>query len=349
MKTRVSSTVLSMTREQPHRSQEVEQGIIRWVSERIGEIILSAVKLLERTEMIEEIRLRVNQPLIIRTEKSDYFLAASGGFGTKTNAYMVTKEDLLEILERMTYSSIYAAEEELRQGFLTLPGGHRVGISGETVVEHGKIRTIRNISALNIRLARHPDTKVLDLLQVLLDKNKTLYHTLLVSPPRAGKTTILRLLIRHLSDGVADLGVEGQTVGVVDERSEIAGMWQGTPSFNLGCRTDILDRCPKAQGLNMLIRSMSPSVVAVDELGGPEDVSALHDAVSSGVKILATAHAGTLEELKKRAYLKELFHDQVFERIVILSRARGPGTIDGVYDVRTGNELFKGLKRLNIN
>jgi stage III sporulation protein AA len=132
-----------------------------------------------------------------------------------------------------------------------------------------------------------------------------------------------------------EIGLAGQTVGVVDERSEIAGMWQGVSSFDLGCRTDVLDRCPKAQGLNMLIRSMSPSVVAVDELGGPEDAAVLQDAVRCGVKILATAHASTLEELQRRVYLKALFEHQVFERAVILSRNNGPGTIEGVYDLLT--------------
>jgi stage III sporulation protein AA len=142
--------------------------------------------------------------------------------------------------------------------------------------------------------------------------------------------------------------LEGQTVGVVDERSEIAGMWQGISSFDLGCRTDVLDRCPKAQGLNMLIRSMSPTVVAVDELGGPEDAAALHDALRCGVKILATAHAGTLEELCRRVYLKELFQNQVFERVVILSRSRGPGTVEGVYDLISGRELSgRGSLKLN--
>jgi stage III sporulation protein AA len=130
---------------------------------------------------------------------------------------------------------------------------------------------------------------------------------------------------------------------VVDERSEIAGMWQGIPSFDLGCRTDILDRCPKVQGLNMLIRSMAPSVVAVDELGGPEDAAALNDAVRCGVKVLATAHAATLEEIRRRAFLQDLFQPPIFERVVILSRDRGPGTLAGVYE-SSGRELSKSLK-----
>lgn len=341
---RASSPLVTIKKSAIQDTRTEEEAICRWLSDQLGQILKKAIQLLNNTENIEEIRVRINKPLMIRTEKKEYFLSSSGQFGTQFNSYNVTKEDLLESLERMTYSSIYAAEEEMRQGFITLPGGHRVGISGETVVEHGKIRTIRNISAINIRLARQPEISI-EILKLLLDKNKTIHHSLLVSPPRAGKTTALRFLVKQLSDGVSSLGLKGQTVGVVDERSEIAGMWQGIPSFDLGCRTDILDRCPKALGLNMLIRSMSPSVVAVDELGSPEDISALKEAVRCGVRLLATAHAGSFEELERRECLKELLQNKTFERVVILSRANGPGTIEGVYDLVSGYDLYKGVKR----
>lgn len=352
MKGRLSSPLMNIKKESVSKAG-IEEDIARLLSEQLARILLQAVGLVNKREFIEEIRLRVNQPLTLRTAKNDYFITSSGQIGSNVNSYLVTKEDLLNTLERMTFSSIYAAEEELRQGFLTLPGGHRVGISGETVVEDGKIRILRNISALNIRLARQPEVDVkFNLLKLLLDKNKNFCHTLLVSPPRAGKTTILRLLVKQLSEGLPSIGLEGQTVGVVDERSEIAGMWQGTPSFDLGCRTDVLDRCPKALGLNMLIRSMSPSVVAVDELGGPEDVAALKEAVRCGVKVLATAHAGSLEELLRREHFKEMLQAQAFERVVILSRAKGPGTIEGVYDMLTDCNLLKkvnGLSMVNKN
>lgn len=347
MRCRISSPIINIKQETVQTTDTAED-IMHWLSEQLGEIILQTFRLWDKIEIVEEIRLRVKQPLILRTEKNDYFLTSSGQFGSKDNSYIVTKEDLLSTLEKMTHSSIYAVEEELRQGFLTLPGGHRVGISGEAVVEYGKIRTLRNISALNIRLARQPKTGAVKLLKLLIDRNRNFCHSLLVSPPRAGKTTILRLLIRQLSEGVPEIGLAGQTVGVVDERSELAGMWQGIPFFDLGCRTDVLDRCPKALGINMLIRSMSPTVVAVDELGGFDDVTALKEAVRCGVKILATAHAGSLEELQGREHFKELFQKQTLERVVLLSRANGPGTIEGVYDTLTGSNLFKGGNKLNL-
>jgi len=321
-----------------------EEKIVRWVSESIEKILREAFRFIDKKEIIEEIRLRINQPLIIRTDKKDYFLDYKGHPGLKGNSYRVTSNDLRDTLEKMTYSSIYAAEEELRQGFLTLPGGHRVGISGEAVVEYDKIRILKNISALNIRLAREPDFDIKKILPLLLNKNKIVCHTLLISPPRAGKTTILRKLIRQLSDGMPEIGLEGQTVGVVDERSEIAGMWQGIPTFDLGCRTDVLDRCPKALGFYMLIRSMSPGIVAVDELGGTEDIAALKEAVRCGVKILATAHADSPEELRERESFREIMRSNCFERIIVLSRRKGPGTVEAVYDMKKGTNLLSDMK-----
>jgi len=318
-----------------------ENNITRWLPERIEKILSEVLKILDKEEIIEEIRLRVNQPLQIRSGKGDYYLTAGGRFGAKEKAYIVTQGDLAETLEKMTYSSIYAAEEELRQGFLTLPGGHRVGISGEAVVEYGKIRTLRHVSGLNIRLARQPKINIIPILRLLLDKDKCFCHTLLLSPPRAGKTTILRTLVKHLSEGVPEIGLKGQAVGVVDERSEIAGMWQGIPAFDLGSRTDVLDRCPKTVGVNMLIRSMSPAVIAVDELGSREDAVVLREALRCGVKLLATAHAASLEELKERKILRDLLQAGAFQRAVILSRARGPGTVEAVYNLPSGNNLWK--------
>ena len=314
--------------------------IDRWLSDRVAQIIKQALKSLSHSE-IEEIRLRINKPLLIRTHNKDLFLTAFGQVGTTQNAYFVSKEDVVNSLEKMTFSSMYAVENDLRQGFFTLPGGHRVGISGETLIEYGKIKTIRNVSALNIRYARQPKIS-LDILKYLIDENKIFCHTLLISPPRGGKTTILRFLIKQLSDGLPSLGLEGQTIGVVDERSEIAGMWQGIPSFDLGCRTDVLDRCPKSIGLGMLIRSMSPSIIAVDEIGNQEDIFALTEAARCGVKILATAHASSLEELKKRESMASLLNSKLFGRVVVLSRAKGPGTVEAVYNLHKGIILASG-------
>ncbi|WP_040413374.1 stage III sporulation protein AA [Desulfosporosinus sp. OT] len=288
---------------------------------------------------VEELRLRVGQPLLVRTSNKDFFLNREGGVTSANNAYFVKREDLACALERMTHSSVYAVEEDLKQGFLTLPGGNRVGITGEVISQHGQIQMMKHISSLNLRIARDIPGRGLKILPLLLGADGTFAHTLLISPPRAGKTTLLRDLIRLISNGVPQLGLMGLTVGVVDERGELAGMWQGVPTYNLGYRTDVLDGCPKATGMNMIVRSMAPQVIAMDELGHADDVNALMDALRTGVRILSTAHASSIEEARNRPILAHLLDQGAFERLVVLSRRHGPGTVEEVYDLKTGRIL----------
>lgn len=312
-------------------------GIVKWLSDPLRDIFASATGL--PLSEIEEIRLRTSKPLLLQGKDNEYFLDPQGKAVSIEKAYQVQREDLMQTLERMTQSSLYAAEEELKQGFLTLPGGHRVGVTGEAVLKQGQVQNLKHISGLNIRLALEISGQASRILPRLIRADGSLFHTLILSPPRAGKTTLLRDLIRSLSDGVPTLSLRGQTVGVVDERGEIAGMWQGQPTYNLGCRTDILDGCPKAAGMSMLIRSMAPRVVAVDELGHPQDVEAVLDALRTGVSVLSTAHAESGEEAKERPVLKALFASGVFERLVILSRRRGPGTVESIFDLKHQSEL----------
>jgi len=309
----------------------------RWFGEDIRSI-LGNIKAIPFHE-VEEIRVRMAQPLMIRTSDQDLFLNREGGITSPDKAYRINREDLACAMERMTHSSVYAAEEDLKQGFLTLPGGNRVGVTGEAVLLHGQIQRMKHVSALNVRIARDIQGRGLKILPRLLGNHGMVCHTLLISPPRAGKTTLLRELIRLISNGVPELGLTGQTVGVVDERGELAGMWQGVPTYDLGYRTDVLDGCPKAKGMSMLVRSMAPQVIAMDELGHADDVMALMDALRTGVQILSTAHASSLDEARSRPTLAHLLDEGVFERLVVLSRKHGPGTIDGVYDLGTGRIL----------
>lgn len=312
--------------------REVKKNLDRWLGERLAQIILQIPETIFRD--LEEIRLRVNRPLLLLGNHKEVFLDSKGRAVLPEQGYRVSQEDIFQALERMTQSSLYAAEEEMKQGFITLPGGHRVGLTGEAIMKNGEIQTLKHISALNIRLAKAIQGKAELILPKLLTKEGSLHHTLILSPPRAGKTTLLRDLIRTLSDGNPTFDLKGQTVGVVDERRELAGMWQGVPAYNLGCRTDILDGCPKRMGISMLIRSMAPQVVAMDELGHPEDVEAVLDALRTGVKILSTAHASNLEEALRRPTLKDLFEIGVFEKVVVLSRRHGPGTVEEIISVR---------------
>lgn len=312
-------------------------GIARWFGDDIRSILVSLKGVVY--DEVEELRLRVGQPLLIRTYNLDLFINQAGEAASPRKAYFIKQEDIACALERMTHSSVYAVEEDLKQGFITLPGGNRVGITGEAVLLHGQLQTLKHISSLNLRIARDIEGLSQKILPLLLSPEGALYHTLIISPPRAGKTTLLRDLIRSISNGVPQLGLKGQTVGVVDERGELAGMWQGLPTYDLGFRTDILDGCPKARGMSMMIRSMSPQVLAMDELGHTEDVLAVEDALRTGVQILSTAHAGSLEEARNRPVITHLLGQGVFDRLVVLSRQQGPGTIEKVYDLRTGRIL----------
>ena len=203
------------------------------------------------------------------------------------------------------------------------------------MIENGRVKNLKQISSLNVRVS-HEIVGCADKLFPYITRNKQMYHTLLISPPRCGKTTILRDLIRQISDG--NEWVKGCTVGVVDERSELAGCYQGIPQNHMGMRTDVLDGCPKADGMLMLIRSMSPQVVAVDEIGAPEDIQAIKYAMHCGCKMIATVHGESIEEIQRKPLLEQLMREQCFERYVLLCNRKHVGEIAGIYD-KYGDEI----------
>ena len=218
--------------------------------------------------------------------------------------------------------SLYAYEDEIRQGYLTIQGGHRVGIAGKAVIEDGKVRGISPISCINLRIS-HSVEGCADPVMPYLWEKEEFCHTLIVSAPRCGKTTLLRDVIRQISDGAG--GRRGLTVGVVDERSEIAGACRGVAQNRMGIRTDVLDGCPKAEGMMMLIRSMSPEVVAVDEIGTAEDLRALESVLNCGCRILATVHGNSMEDVRQKPLLGDLVERHVFQRYILLSGKETPG------------------------
>lgn len=296
-------------------------------------------------EGLQEIRLRIGAPVLICYRNQEYFVGAAGGMDQNgRNAYYLSRAELQETVEYISNYSLYAYEEELRQGYLTIRGGHRIGIGGKIVLEKNHIKSIDHISCLNIRLA-HEVIGCGKALFPYLIKESQFCHTLLVSPPCQGKTTLLRDLIRLLSLGSSVL--PGQNVGVVDERSEIAACYQGHPQNNVGYRTDVLDVCPKVEGMMLLVRSMSPDVIAVDEIGSRADVEAMEYVMNSGVKLLATVHGKGMDDIKAKPVLGRLVQEKAFQRYVILG-GRGVGQIREVFDERgsllaTGREL-KGEK-----
>ena len=250
-------------------------------------------------------------------------------FLNRRDPHIVTGQELAEALEYVSRYSFYAFEQEMRQGFLTIEGGHRVGLTGKVVMEQGRIKTMTYISSMNIRIAHEVKGCAEPLIPYLV-KEKRISHTLIIAPPRCGKTTILRDLIRIVSNGSEK--VKGSVVGVVDERSEIGGCYMGIAQNELGIRTDILDCCPKEEGMLMLIRSMGPEVLAVDEIGSQNEVSALEYAMHCGCRLIASVHGESLEEVRKRPFLSELIKQKRFDRYVILEHQEHAGRIREILD-----------------
>ena len=286
---------------------------------------------------LQEIRMRINSPLMIRQRGKEYKLTEEGKLlrcngneqYEKENIHYVDRCELMETMEYIAGYSLYAYEDEIRQGYLSVQGGHRVGITGKVILDGEHIRGMKYISCINVRLA-HQVQGCADEVLPYIRNGEQVYHTLIIAPPRCGKTTLLRDMIRQISNGTDR--IQGKTVGVVDERSELAGCYQGIPQNDLGMRTDVLDVCPKAKGMQMLLRSMSPDVVAVDELGKKEDFKAVESVVHCGCKLFATAHGNSLEDILRQPFFQKLRELEVFERYIVLGKKGHAGSIEAIYD-----------------
>lgn len=310
--------------------EHLAREVIPWIPEPIR----SLVGKLEREIVgeLEEIRLRVGRPLALEVGGMSLFLTPQARLTRdKDQGYVVGSQDMSRLLQLVSQSSFYALEEELRQGYITIPGGHRVGLGGETVVQGGRINHLKHISSASIRLSRQIPGCADAVMPFLIRKNGGLpYRTLILSSPRCGKTTLLRDIVRQLADGVGNLGFPGVNVVLVDERSEVAGCYHGIPQNDVGTCTDVLDGCPKAEGMLMAVRALSPAVVATDEIGSQEDLAAVREMLNAGVAVVTTVHAASLEELRRRVVWADILEQQVFERFVILGRSCGCGTIEKI-------------------
>lgn len=283
-------------------------------------------------EEVQEIRIKIGKPIIIVLS-----------FQEKILDYIATKDDLRYMISKISNYSLYAFEEEIKQGYITLKGGHRVGLAGECVISKGEVRTIKNISSLNIRICKEivgASNKVMR----LITENNRVYNTLIVSPPKCGKTTILRDISRNLSNGMYQINLKGKKVTIVDERSEIAACYNGIPQMNVGIRTDVLDNCLKKSGMIMAIRSLSPEVLICDEIGTDSDLEALNMAFNSGVNIIVTVHGYDIDDIYNRRIFKELIDNCILERVILLSNKKGVGTIEKIYKISRG----KGLECLEM-
>ena len=294
---------------------------------------------------LQEIRLRVGAPFLIVYDGKEHFLDRAGRFTKEVDrAYTVNQREIRETLEYISNYSMYAFEEELRQGYITVQGGHRVGVAGKMIWERQGAKSMKHISFLNIRLA-HEVAGCADVILPYLIREQGIFHTLLISPPRCGKTTMLRDLIRQLSDG--DGSRDGMTVGVVDERSELGACYLGIPQNQVGCRTDILDGCPKVEGMMMLVRSMAPQIIAVDEIGSREDVEAMEYVMNCGIFLLATAHGNSIDDIKNKPVLGRLVREKVFGRYVLLQPGK-IGKIQAIFD-EGGSVLFSGGQQQGLS
>lgn len=274
---------------------------------------------------LEEIRVRLNRPLMVKERRGFLYLANHGQVVTAPRAYLVTKDDLERTLQTITQNSWYAWEQEIQNGYLTLPGGHRVGLAGQAVYSGGSLKTLKHISSLNFRLARQVLGAATPLMARIRPQGRTeVFSTLIISPPGCGKTTFLRDLARQ----VANLGFQ---VVVVDERSELASSYQGIPQLDVGMQTDVLDGYNKQDGVQHALRALGPDVVITDEIGHEQDAWILAELARSGVKVIATCHGVNLEQVQKKSWAKHSL--SVFELAVILSRRLGPGTIETVLTI----------------
>lgn len=260
----------------------------------------------------EEIRLRTGRPLMLSGPWGEYPVKSG-------RERLVRTEDLSTVLEIASQASAHAVLDRIREGFITIQGGHRVGLCGSTVVKDGEIHNLRAISSINVRIAREVRGAAERVLPKLW-QDGYLQSTLIISPPGCGKTTLLRDLIRSISDGISCRPLR---VGVADERGELAALYDGIPMTDVGGRTDILDGCPKGEALLMLLRGMNPQVLAADEITSPADAQALEQAFGCGVALLCTAHGSSSKDMKRRPVYRRLLSEGLFQKLVAIEIRNG--------------------------
>jgi stage III sporulation protein AA len=301
-------------------------GLLDFLPRRIGQVLRRCER--ETLSGLTEIRLRFDGPVALCFGRRVAFLSEEGRLGKAETALVAAEKDMAEAWRLVTSSSVYALEEELKQGYITVAGGHRVGVAGTAVLRNGAVKTQKEITSLNYRFAREKRGVAEPVLPFLFSGNR-FRDTLIFSPPGAGKTTLLRDLTRLLSDGNAL--APPRNVAVVDERGEIAGVVMGRRRYDVGSNTDVLTGFPKEEGMMLALRSLSPAVLVSDEIGRREDERAVAEAIRGGVSLLLTAHAGSVGELRRRPVLRSLLADGVFECLLSLSPSPRPGTVSAVH------------------
>lgn len=302
--------------------------ILGYFPEKLENKLSEEIK--DKLDSLEEIRLRVNRPIVLKFRDTD-----------KVIKYNVTTEDILSTLQILCENSIYSYQNQIAEGFITIKGGHRIGISGSCAIEDGKVINIRYIYSLNFRIARQViGSSNLVLKHILNLENNSIYNTLIISAPGTGKTTILRDIIRQLSTGIKEIKFLAINVGVVDERGEIAAMYKGIPQNDIGIKTDIIENVSKSIGIKMLIRSMAPKVIVADEIGKREDIEAIHYAICSGCRGIFTAHGSNFADVSLNPVIHNLIETHTIERLVFLDE-KEKGKVKEMYALNEKNGEYE--------
>ncbi len=291
--------------------------------------IFSIIQAFEEIHMLQEIRIKINKPVIIQIGSKEFLLN-----------YIASEEDLKLILQRISNYSIYAVDEDLKQGYITIKGGHRVGICGTCVMQDNAIKTIKDIGSINIRICREIIGCSDKIMPYIIEK-ESVKNTIIISPPKCGKTTLLRDISRNISDGFKRSDFKGKKVCIVDERSEIAACCRGAAQMKVGIRTDVLDNCPKSCGIMMAVRSMSPDVIICDEIGTDKDMESIITAMNCGVNLITSIHGFEIDDLLVRPVFKKIVDNMVFKRAVVLSSGKGVGTVEYIYDFDVKEKIWR--------
>ena len=302
--------------------------ILKYFPDKIEKKI--AEEILDKMDNLEEIRLRVQRPIILKFSDGD-----------KIIKHTVTTEEILSCLQMICENSIYTYQNQIAEGFVTVKGGHRVGISGSCVIDNGKVININYIYSLNFRVAKQIVGSSNKILKHVIDFDENnVFNSLIVAPPGAGKTTVLRDLIRQISSGIKEMKFKAIDVGVVDERGEIAALYKGIPQNDIGVKTDVIENVHKSVGMKMLIRSMAPKVIVADEIGNRDDIEAINYAMCSGCKGIFTAHGGNLEDIMLNPVLKNLLNIHIFEKLIFLD-SKQKGNIKEVYEINKKTTAYQ--------
>ena len=292
--------------------------ILKCLPTQLAKLILE-----HNIQKLEEIRIRANKPVILKLGQVEIVLS-----------YTITTNEIIGILQNICNNSIYTYQNQICNGFITLPGGNRVGVAGNVVIKDGQVSNISYIYSLNFRISHQINGASDNILKYVLDtENNTIFNTLIVSPPGAGKTTMIRDLAKRISNGINEINFRGLDVSIIDERGEIAAMTKGITFNDVGIRTDVLDNVPKSIGIRMAVRSMAPKVIIADEIGNKDDVNIINYAICSGVKCIFTAHGSNMEDLLKNNEINKIINLQLFSKIIFLDEKQ-KGKIKNVVNIQ---------------